>query len=634
MTCHQGRSSTDAVDSDVIAAAEVDISDIESDTSLSEAEKRAAIRERMDGQVNADVVPQPANTDDNLGFVNIHYYAAGATLNAGRVRGGYQYVGQTYDWRFRHVPGKDTCIGCHDPHSLQVKIDECKTCHTAVQSLGDLKDIRMMASLGTDYDGDGNLTEGIYYELDGLRTKLLTAITKYAVDKGLPAICYGSNYPYFLKDADPAEASGACSGADTARYTDWTPRLLRAAYNYQVSVKDPGNFAHNAKYTIQLLYDSITDLNSAITDEGNKVDMTNAVRNDPGHFNGAGEPARHWDEDEAVSSSCSKCHGGAQGFHFYAVYGVGTVVAEPDNGLDCSTCHKTYVPPVELLRTTSVAQGEEVDPFEPIVDSVTFPSGITITDSGSTSNICSTCHSGREAKTSVDGAIARNSSTQGFINVHYLPAAAIRNGADAQVGYEYDAKTYVGKWTGHIGGDECANCHSPKNTNHSFMIADNMDYCKNCHPTAVLPTDIRSVARTGVDYDGDANTDESLHDEILGLAEKVLAAMNATPAGTVDDPKPCYNGGRYPYFFVDADSSGPDCDVSETTSFRNFLPNHADLLKASFNYQLTLKEPGAWAHNFDYIHELLYDSLEDLLGTTPKADDGVTDLPAPVRPAP
>jgi len=36
--------------------------------------------------------------------------------------------------------------------------------------------------------------------------------------------------------------------------------LLRAAYNYQYAMKDPGAFAHNGKYVIQALYDSLEDL--------------------------------------------------------------------------------------------------------------------------------------------------------------------------------------------------------------------------------------------------------------------------------------------------------------------------------------------------------------------------------------
>ena len=54
----------------------------------------------------------------SLSFINIHYYAAGATLYAGRVRGGYQYEGQVYDWRFRHVPERNSCLEGHDQHTL------------------------------------------------------------------------------------------------------------------------------------------------------------------------------------------------------------------------------------------------------------------------------------------------------------------------------------------------------------------------------------------------------------------------------------------------------------------------------------------------------------------------------------
>ena len=38
-------------------------------------------------------------------------------------------------------------------------------------------------------------------------------------------------------------------------------------------------------------------------------------------------------------------------------------------------------------------------------------------------------------------------------------------------------------------------------------------------------------------------------------------------------------------------------------------------MKAAFNYQMSRKEPGAWAHNFNYMAELLYDSVEDLGGS-------------------
>jgi len=57
---------------------------------------------------------------------------------------------------------------------------------------------------------------------------------------------------------DPEEAN------PQNRYNAWTPRLLRAAYNYQFATKDPGGYAHNGKYILQILYDSLEDLSRAV----------------------------------------------------------------------------------------------------------------------------------------------------------------------------------------------------------------------------------------------------------------------------------------------------------------------------------------------------------------------------------
>ena len=55
------------------------------------------------------------------------------------------------------------------------------------------------------------------------------------------------------------------------RYATWTPTLLRAAYNYQYFQKDPGDYAHNPYYAMQVLYDSI---------EAAGGDVSNFVRPD------------------------------------------------------------------------------------------------------------------------------------------------------------------------------------------------------------------------------------------------------------------------------------------------------------------------------------------------------------------
>ena len=57
------------------------------------------------------------------------------------------------------------------------------------------------------------------------------------------------------------------------KYVGWTPRLLKAAFNYQYSVKDPGAFAHNAKYVIELLTRLILRLPE---DKGHDLRLPNA----------------------------------------------------------------------------------------------------------------------------------------------------------------------------------------------------------------------------------------------------------------------------------------------------------------------------------------------------------------------
>jgi predicted CXXCH cytochrome family protein len=491
-----------------------------------------------------------------------------------------------YDARFRHVPGYDTCTGCHDPHSLKVKFDECTSCHPAAKDLDGARTIRMMSSVTRDYDGDGDLKEGIYAELDGLRGKLLSAIVTYGQERQTP-VCYDpGTYPYWFIDGN---GDGACAPTETKAdnaFASWTARLTRAAYNYQLSIKDPGNFAHNAKYVIELLFDSITDVNRALAA---KVDMSRAVRGDSGHFDGASEAARHWDAGEKVDAGCSKCHSGSSGFTFYVEHGVSTEIPDTANGLDCATCHKSFGSEFAVRDVTQTV----------------FPSGVTAKLPGN-DNLCSTCHSGREAKATIDAALAAGAPR--FINVHYLPAASIKLGGQVHLGYEYTGQSYAGPLT-HTGGTQCTSCHDPVASQHTFRVADSWaSRCTICHADANGdPTRIR--LRHPADYDGDGNTSEPLADEIAGMAGKLLAAMQVKAGGL------CYGPGAYPYFFKDSDGDGkPLCSAAEAVASNAFAGWTADLVKAAHNYQITRTEPGAWAHNFDYVGQLLYDSTVALRG--------------------
>jgi predicted CXXCH cytochrome family protein len=552
MTCHQGRGSTDSVD--------------------------AAIE---DAGVEDDQV------SDALSFQNIHFFPAAATLFAGQVRGGYQYDGRVYDHRFRHVPSHDTCIECHDPHSTRVRFDTCVSCHPEATDAVGVRDIRMIASAGVDYDGDGDMSRGFYFEVKGLEEKLYRAIQRYASEVAKTTICYSStSYPYWFVSETGAQSECTEGEASYANaYGAWTPRLLRATYNYQMARKDGGAYVHNGRYVVKLLHDAISDLNTVIS---NPVDMSRADRDAPGHFNGASAAARRWDEDEAVSAACSRCHSGATGFRFFTQFGVGLEVPETANGLECYTCHETFEDTYEVLKVAATQ----------------YPGGLSLAHGGH-DNICATCHSGRASKATIDGVIA--SGNLAFSNVHYGPAAGVRNGSQSRVGYEYEDRSYAGSLV-HANRTQCTGCHDPVTSNHTFRIQDVWEsVCRLCHFDEPGPEQIRMVHLE--DYDGDGSVTESLRQELEGLASQLLTAMRAA-----SDSPLCYTK-RHPYWFNDhGGSSGGLCASDDATASNRFEDWTPALLSAAHNYQLHRMDTGGYAHNFAYLAQLLFDAIEDLEG--------------------
>lgn len=577
MQCHQGRSSKPAVDSYLAGR----------------------------GAVGADTV-YPA-----LSFRNIHYFAAAATLYGTHALGGYQYSGLTYDGKFGHVDGYGSCADCHDPHSLQIKTDECSHCHSTAGSHGastaalSLHDIRYKGSY-VDYDGDGDVTEGIYYEIVTFQEFLYNAMWSYSKDVTGSAIVYESHtYPYFFYDtnengiADPEEANYG------NQFRKWTPRLMKAAYNYQVSLKDPGGFAHGGKYIIQLLYDSLMDVNGAAP---NPIALPGLARNDEGHFDGSSEAWRHWDADGSVPSGCARCHSG-MGIADFLEHGENEE-APVANGMMCSNCHTSPFPAVRE------------------VDEVTFPSGakLSLPD---TSNICMICHQGRASKYSVDDKIAsKPGGPHSFTNIHYFPVAAVFFGTDAKGGYEYHNKTYAGRKMFSNHGDQfdtCVECHmgtkgAQYDISHNVHKPNPAD-CVACHGNDVSqpypgydPAKFKfSGIRPGSvpDYDGDGNMIESLQSEIQGLEAALYAQMQAY--GFMIGKPIIYDSHAYPYFFGDSNGNGL-VDPGEA-NYGNRYSFDDKMLRAAYNYQASLKEPHGFIHNSLYVAQLLVDSIGDLGGS-------------------
>jgi hypothetical protein len=549
MQCHQGRASTQTVDDAIVGAG-----------------------------------VEPDTPSESLGFVNIHYYAAAASQYGGLSMGGYQYGGKSYDVQYAHVAGYDTCVDCHDPHSLELDFEACSECHAGVAHAGDLRAIRSVGST-TDYDGDGDTSEGLYREIEGLQELLLGAIQGYASETaGTPVVYDVASYPYFFVDSNGNGSLDADEANYGNSYGSWTPRLLRAAYNYHASLKDPGGYAHGGKYHIQLLHDSIEDLDAD--------SVAGLHRIDAGHFSGSQESWRHWDEDGSVPGSCSVCHS-AEGLPFYLQEGV-SISQPPANGMLCTTCHD---------------DGDGADFAVYAIEQVSFPSGAQLATDEPTSNICLACHQGRESTVSVNAATAGLEDDAvaeglGFLNVHYFAAGATLFGTEAQGAYEYDGQSYVGRF-GHPGNyNDCTECHSAHGLEVEFEV------CGRCHEGITMPEDLKQIRNSAADYDGDGDVDEGIFFETTTLRDALYQALQTYAAEQVGTPI-VYDSHAYPYYFADSNENG-EADPEEANFGNRYTTWTPRLLRAAYNYQYISKDPGAYSHNPAYIIQVAYDGLSDL----------------------
>jgi hypothetical protein len=143
-------------------------------------------------------------------------------------------------------------------HSTKAEVDVCTACHKQVT---DRKSLRTIREAAADYDGDGDVTEGVAQEVEHLSARLLAAIQAYAGAVAGKPIAYDAHaFPYFFNDRNGNGQVDKEEGKVPNKYNAWTPRLLKAAYNYQFAVKDPGAYAHNPAYVVQILHDSLADL--------------------------------------------------------------------------------------------------------------------------------------------------------------------------------------------------------------------------------------------------------------------------------------------------------------------------------------------------------------------------------------
>lgn len=215
----------------------------------------------------------------SFSFINAHYLGGGSLLWS---RNTYEYADKSYS---EGIPQHQTknCTGCHmaaapsnnsaGGHTWTAQVSTCQECHTGVSSFHSI-----VAS--QDYNGSG-AKETVYNEIGEL------SIIPYTGQPGYPghgAAVYGlglggtglfgllnealwdagieydpATYPYFFQAGQAHTSSKA--------YKIWTPNQMGAAFNIGFLYKtgaptEQAMYVHNAKYTVQILIDSLGALPS------------------------------------------------------------------------------------------------------------------------------------------------------------------------------------------------------------------------------------------------------------------------------------------------------------------------------------------------------------------------------------
>jgi len=577
---------------------------------------------RESGQsIDDDIMADPAGP---YTFVNIHYYAAGASYFGAETNGGYQYAGLQYAGRnpfAAHGVELQDYMGCHmrgdmKDHSFMPRVQDCTGCHT-----------------GSSFSTLSGTPSASYQAIRATEPQLLEAIQAYADGTlGFPIAYSPTAYPYFVHDLNGNGEADADELGFANRYDEFDDKLLKAAYNYQASAKEPGGYIHNGVYIRQLLHDSLVDLGAvpevpAPGRDGFDADLATVSEqwHVSGHSDSTAEAFRHWDGDGEVSTSCARCHT-SSGFVDHVEDGVVDAAAPLGEVIECSACHAAtnlYVD--SSTRFDDLASHPALEPVE-------FPSGLTGTF-GDASNVCMTCHQGRESGASIDAATPNGTvqaptdyPSYNFINRHYYAAAAILFGSDVTAAYEYPGRSYMGRNTylGHQGvdnpnaEDSCLGCHMRNKADHRFR--PEVDDCTECHQ-GITSFDELGVAfgQPDIDYDGDG-MGESFDAEIKGMADNLYAAIQAyAMTGLPQNSPVVYEPAAYPYWFKDTNGDGM-VSPGEANFGNRYTDFDLELLRAAFNFH-SGQDPCGDIHNFRYVLQTLYDSADVL-------DDGVLNFSA------
>ena len=311
-----------------------------------------------------------------------------------------------------------------------------------------------------------------------------------------------------------------------------------------------------------------------------------------GHFSKDDKAFRYWDKEKAVPAVCARCHT-PNGMAVYLRDGRNEPTPHAKNGLACTNCHAD----LETYDRRAAAK-------------VTFASGLSVDSGDNDMNICMTCHQGRESTASVNKAIAGMAPDTpnpklAFVHVHYYPAGATLFGTEAKVAYEYDGRTYAGRYRHAMGVRACNDCHDA----HGGEVKVQTCEGSSCHQGIASLADAKTIRKNKGDWDGNGRED-GVATEIASLHAALYKAIQAY-ARNVGGRAIAFTPESFPYWHTDTNGNGKvDGDeLSPKNPYTAFTPR---LEQAIYNWTYVQRDPGAAYHNPRYTLQLLYDSLDSL----------------------
>jgi hypothetical protein len=311
-----------------------------------------------------------------------------------------------------------------------------------------------------------------------------------------------------------------------------------------------------------------------------------------GHFNPESKAFHYWDKEKELPAVCARCHT-IGGVPQYLAEGRNAPGPHVKNAFACTTCHADLA---SYARHT--------------VSKVTFPGGATIDTGVNDSNLCMTCHQGRESTASVNKALEgldpdKPEPKLNFIHVHYALAGATNYGSAAKVGYEYAGKQYAPRFNHVPTVSTCTGCHEA----HSGEVA--VAKCSGCHQGVQTSADLAKIRMsTRGDFDG-SGKEEGIGQEVAGLQKELYAAIQQYAKAVGGVSIAFAEHGSHPYWHADRNGNGI-IDPEEMNPGNKYPAYTPRLIQAIYNYSFVARDPGAVYHNGRYALQLLHDSLESL----------------------